>query len=168
MTYRRGQPPLENPGLQRGRNTAHRRSPAARRASRPVRARRHDRAGDRGVHAGAGQQAGHHLVQPCRITRDDHRFGWGRSSSTGDLVRHFVSVADRVNRKPRHVHRSKQRPPLSPDAPAAAGPRRDVASLLGLDANLRLIACDGSGIVLYPLRQFRVTTDRRVKGVRSS
>ncbi len=71
-----------------------------------------------------------------------------------------MSVADRVNRKPRHVPPVRVPAAAPVNAPAAAGPTTGCYPLVS-DAT-RLIACaTASGSSPIPLRQFRVTTDRR-------
>ncbi|CKS38522.1 Uncharacterised protein [Mycobacterium tuberculosis] len=72
-----------------------------------------------------------------------------------------MSVADRVNRKPRHVHRSAfQRPPRV-QTRQQQQVLDETCYPLGLRCHPAHRVCDGLGIVPYPLRQFRVTTDRR-------
>jgi len=95
--------PLENLGLQRRRDTRtvvdDLQHGVRRLGAQP---RRHDGAGA-GVDAGVGEQIGQHLVQPCRITGDDHRL-LGQVKLPLVIRPGNVRVTDRVDRQPRKIH----------------------------------------------------------------
>ncbi len=113
----------------------------------------------RGVDAGVGKQIGHHLVQPCRITGDDHGL-FGQVELPLVIRSRDVGVTDRVDRQPRQVHRfafqraagvqaSEQQQVLD----QARHPRG-----LGRDPTHRLR--HRLAVIAHPLGEFGVAADR--------